>query len=84
MNEPQLTSLAIDAAAIEKANMPGDWQPYYYQRENGGIVVTGCKTRLKKSGPNKGMPLYLTKEGECRVIITPDDVDRHKAALRYK
>jgi len=84
MKEPYLTSLAVDNAVIEKAGMPDDWKPYCYQSVAGGTLITGCKTRPKKSGKNKGEPLFLTKEDSRDVVVTSDDVERHKQLLTSK
>lgn len=81
MEEPYLTSTAVDNAAIEKAVMPEGWQPYHYRKGDGVIEITGCMTRPKKSGPNKGKPMYMRTEGECTVVVTADDVERHKRIL---
>jgi len=42
----------------------------------GGLLITGCKTRPKKSGPYKGEPMFLTREDNRRVIVTAEEVDR--------
>ncbi len=68
---------AINKAAIDKANAPSavNWQPYLYESVNGGILVTGCATRPKKRGPNKGKPMFLTRLHSIRVVVTNDDID---------
>ncbi len=81
MEEPILTSSAIDNAAIEKANMPDNWKPYHYTKGDGVLIVKGCLTRPKKSGKNIGKPLYMTKDGSKTVTVTTDEVERHKALL---
>ena len=81
VDEPYLTATAIDNAAIEKACMPEGWLPYRYVKGDGEIEITGCMTRPKKSGPNKGRPKYLRHEGERTVVVTAQDVERHKRAL---
>lgn len=81
MEEPYLTSTAIDNAAIEKAVMPEGWLPYCYRKGDGVIEITGCMSRPKKSGPNKGKPKYLRHEGERTVVVTTQDVERHKHTL---
>ncbi len=62
--------------------MPSNWRPYLYQSEVGGIIVTGCKTRPKKSGKDKGGTLFLTKEDKLKVLITSEDIERQKEILR--
>lgn len=79
--EPYLTSIAIDNAAIEKASAPEGWLPYHYYKGEGVIHITGCMTRPKKSGRNKGEPRYLQREGRVTVAVTVHDVERHKQML---
>ena len=55
--------------------------PYRYVKGDGEMEITGCMTRPKKSGPNKGRPKYLRHEGERTVVVTAQDVERHKRAL---
>ena len=82
MEEPYLTATAVDNAAIEKAVMPEGWQPYYYRKGDGVINITGCMTRLNKSGPSRGKQLDHRHEGECTVVVTTNDVERHKRILQ--
>lgn len=69
-------SEATTQLAREKTGMEQDWAPYIWERVKGGIVITGCKTRPKKSGPNKGEPMFLTREDNHRVVVTAEEVDR--------
>ena len=71
----------MDAVAIKKVNMPDGWLPYLYEAVVGAVLITGCMTRPKKSGPNKGEPLYLTAENRVTVAVTAEDIDRHVADL---
>ncbi len=79
--DPEVVTRAMELAAIEAAGSPDGWMPYRYSlMAAGGIRVTGCHTRPKTSGPNKGSLLYLTKVNRKVVVIHRDDVDRHIAA----
>lgn len=80
--EAELASRAMDAAAIEKAQCSPGWQPYRYEQAAGGLIITGCLTRPKKSGPNKGEPKFLINEENTTVVVTREDIDRHKQRLR--
>lgn len=83
IRSPEQISNAIDTAAIDKANAPSsaNWLPYQYEAVNGGILVTGCATRPKKRGPNKGKPMFLTRLHSIRVVVTKGDID---AAIKYE
>lgn len=68
-----------DAAAQmapEKTGMGPDWQPYIWERVTGGVLITGCMTRPKKSGPNKAEPMFLTRQDNHRAVVTADEIDR--------
>jgi hypothetical protein len=85
--EAALTSKAIDNAAIAKAksvfNVDDSWKPYLYSSEvGGGLLIKGCKTRPKKSGVNKGEPLYLTKEDSHSVMVTSEEIEYEKERLK--
>lgn len=81
LRDPERVTRAMDRAACRKAgDIPG-WAPYLYQSTKAGLAVTGCMTRPKKSGPNKGEPVYMTRNHRRRVLITARDVDRELAEL---
>ena len=67
---------ATAQVAREKTGMGPEWAPYIMELVEGGLVITGCKTRPKKSGPHKGEPMFLTREDNRRVVVTREEVDR--------
>ncbi|WP_417536665.1 hypothetical protein [Methylophaga sp.] len=81
MDDPELTSEAVDLAAFNAAEMGSNWKPYLYEQVSNGLLITGCYTRPKMSGKNKGKPMFLTKEGRKSVIVTSTDIENCKAEL---
>lgn len=71
----------ITAIAKEKAGNIEGWEPYYFELVKGGMIVKGCIARPKKTGPNKGDLLYLTKEQRITVVITTDELKKLKNDL---
>ena len=67
---------AAAQVAREKTGMGPDWQPYIWERVTGGVLITGCMTRPKKSGPNKGEPMFLTCQDNHRAVVTAEEIDR--------
>ncbi|WP_372809455.1 hypothetical protein [Litorivivens sp.] len=63
----------LEIAANLKADAGPNWYPYKFVAVKGGIICTGCETRPKKSGPNKGEIMY-TMKNKFDVIVTPDDL----------
>ncbi|MES1927429.1 hypothetical protein [Salinisphaera sp. T31B1] len=56
--------------------MGSDWQPYIWERVIGGVLITGCKTRPKQSGPNTGTPMFLIRQDNYRALVTHEAIDR--------
>ncbi len=71
MIEPTMSNLEI--IANRKAKAGPNWFPYKFVAVKGGIICTGCETRPKTKGPNKGELLY-TMKNKFDVIVTPDDL----------
>lgn len=65
----------MDRVAIRKANGGPTWRPYLYESIHGAILITGCATRPKAKGPNKGEPKYLVKEDRRTVAVTREEID---------
>lgn len=82
-DSPELVCAAMDAAAIKIAKMPEGWHPYLWNFDyENRLVATGCMTRVKTRGPNKGELLYMTKTDRKSVHVPPEAVEQEKVRLR--
>lgn len=74
ISAPKPTMTLMDAAAIDKAGQESSWRPYLYEHVGSVLLITGCATRPKKSGKNKGETLFLTNIGRKTVSLTKQEI----------
>lgn len=61
-------------AARKAGDIPG-WEPWFYERVGGGLIIKGGIPRLISKGPRKGKKTWDPKESQT-VVVTPEEVER--------
>ena len=67
--------LHMDVVAKRKAGNIEGWEPWYYERLGGGVVIKGGIPRLITRGPRKGEKTWDTQNSQT-VVVSSEDIDR--------
>lgn len=71
----------MDVVAKRKAGNIDGWVPWFYRREEGGLIIKGGVPTLVTRGPTKGRRRWNTKESQT-VVVSDEDIEREHA--RYE